>query len=247
VARAFHAYLAQQGRSEDMRRNAQLSLVFSLSQAKLDYTALAVMRASGVPAAQLDPAARYLLGTIAAKRNEPALALELWQGLQTPANVRAEDWQLTLARTALDAGKTPVALEAVQRLLAPERPAAESIKGAFDLANDMLALRKLAEARALYEALAAGGGESRRREALFGLGRVHDSTGEPQAAADAYLRSALLSTAPDTMAVQARLRAAVNLARAGLEDDARAQFRWVLKHAKDPSLVDSARRGLERL
>jgi hypothetical protein len=247
VARAFHAYLAQHARSADMRRNAQLALAFSLSQAKLDYTALRVMRESGVPPEQLDPATRHLLGNIAAKRHEPALALKLWQGLQTPANVRAEDWQLTLARTALQAGNTPAALEAMQRVLGSERPAAEAIQGAFDLAHDMLELRRLPEAGALYEALARLASETRQREALFGLGRVHDMKGEPQAAADAYLRSALLSKTPDANALQARLLAAMNLARAGLKEDARAQFQWVLKNSKDSALADSARHALARL
>jgi hypothetical protein len=76
---------------------------------------------------------------------------------------------------------------------------------------------------------------------------VHDIKDEPHAAADAYLRSALLAASPDASAVQARLLAANNLVRAGLKNDARAQFEWVMKHSKDPALVEDARRGLAGL
>jgi hypothetical protein len=246
VARAFYAYLAQRARNDDMRRNAQLALASSLAQAKLDYTALRVVRELGVPLEKLDAQTRYLLGTIAAKRGEPALALEIWQGLPTPAASRADEWQLTLARTALHAGNAAAAVEAAQRVLGA-RPAAESMQGAFDIAHEMLELRRLPEAQTLYAALARATIDARLREALFGLGRARDLQGEPQAAADAYLRSALLAAKPDADALQARLLAASNLARAGLKEDARAQLQWLLKNTKDPAILDAARRALARL
>jgi hypothetical protein len=71
--------------------------------------------------------------------------------------------------------------------------------------------------------------------------------GEAQAAADAYLRSALRAAAPDANALQARLLAAGNLVRAGLKEDARAQFQWLLKNTKEPAIVEAARRALARL
>jgi hypothetical protein len=125
--------------------------------------------------------------------------------------------------------------------------APDTIQGAFDLAREMVELRKLAEAQALYAALAGAASESRLREALFGLGRVHDMKGEAPAAADAYLRSALLAPPGDASALRARLLAAENLERAGLKDDARAQFQWLLKNAKEPAIVEAARRALARL
>jgi hypothetical protein len=248
LSRAFYAYLAQRAQSADMRRNAQLALAFSLSQAQLDYTALHLMRELGVELDKLDPQTRYLLGTIAAKRSEHALALELWQGLETPANTKAEDWQLMLARTTLRAGSTAAFMDAVRRLLdGPDRPGTETMQGAFDLAQETLELRKLPEAQALYERLARRASGNDLRRALSGLGRVHDLKGEPHAAADAYLRSALLAATADANAVQARLLAAANLARAGYKDDARTQFEWVIKHSKDQALADDARRALARL
>jgi len=44
--------------------------------------------------------------------------------------------------------------------------------------------------------------------------------------------------------VEARLLAGFSLARAGLRDDARAQFEWVLKNAGDPVQIAVARREL---
>ena len=41
--------------------------------------------------------------------------------------------------------------------------------------------------------------------------------------------------------------AAANLARAGYREDARAQYQWLLKNAKDPSQLETARRELARL
>lgn len=248
LSRAFYAYLAQRAQSPDMRRNAQLSLAFSLSQAKLDYTALRVMQELGVPLETLDAPTRYLLGTIAANRHDAALALKLWEGLQTPANAKPDEWQLMLARTALHAGNMTASAEAMRRLLSGSpRPGPEVTQSVFDLAQEMFELRRLAEAQTLYEGLARAASENRVREALFGLGRVHEFKGEAQAAADAYLRSALLAATADASALQARLLAASNLLRAGLKDDARAQFQWLLKHSKDSAIVEAARRGLGRL
>jgi hypothetical protein len=45
-------------------------------------------------------------------------------------------------------------------------------------------------------------------------------------------------------AAEARLRAGLNLARGGLRDDARAQFEWLLKNARDPAQIAVARREL---
>jgi len=51
----------------------------------------------------------------------------------------------------------------------------------------------------------------------------------------------------DALALQARLAAALNLARAGYRDDARAQFQWLLQNATDPAQRDIARRELAKL
>lgn len=250
ASRAFFAYLVQRAGNPESRRNAQLQLVFSLQSAGLDYTALRLMQASGAAVETLDPQTRYLLGAIAAKRNDAPLALKLWSGLPTPANANALEWQLTLARTALNAGDAGASLATISRMVAGQTAvSAEFVQSVLELAHEALDARKLDAAQALYALAAPVANDGGAREALFGLGRVHELKGEALAAADAYLRSALRVPAAvgDARALQARMRAASSLVRAGLKDDARAQFEWLVRHAKDPALVAAARRGLDRL
>ncbi len=250
ASRAISAYLAQRAGDPEIQRNAQLQLTFSLQSAGLDYAALRLMQRIGAAVETLDSQARYLLGAIAAKRNDAALALKLWSGLPTPANANVIEWQLTLARTALQAGDANASVETVKRLIAG-RPAVppELAQRILELAHETLDLRKLDAAQALYTLVVPVANDSGAREALFGLGRAHEFKGEALAAAGAYLRSALLSpaTAADARALQARMLAALNLMRAGLKDDARTQFEWLVRNSKDPTLIEAARRGLERL
>ena len=78
---------------------------------------------------------------------------------------------------------------------------------------------------------------------------MQELKGNAVAAAASYLAAAF-STTPavvDTMALQARLFAGLNLMRAGFKEDARAQFEWLVKNSKDTALLEAARRGLNRL
>ena len=249
-ARAFYGYLAQRAQSADARRNAQLQLAFSLSSSGLDRTALRLIQSTGSELGELDGQTRYLLGTLAAKRNDATQAMKLWSGLPTPANVNAVDWQLTLARTALQAGDPAASAETMKGLLSGRVPLPpELAAAALEIAQDMLDLRALDAALSVYELDAPAASDARAREALFGLGRAQELKGASREAAASYLRSALLmqAAAPDALAFQARLLAALNLMRAGLRDDARTQFEWLLRNSKEPALLEAARRGLERV
>jgi hypothetical protein len=250
LSRAFYGFLAQRAQNADIRRNAQRQLAASLSTSGLDYTALRLVERPGFEAEALDAQTRYLLGTVAAKRNESALALKLWDGLAAPATANATEWELTLARTALRAGKAEASASTIERLLAGRTAtSAELAQSILDVAQEMLDLRALDDAEAVYTLLIPTAPENRAREALFGRGRAQELKGDAIAAAGSYLRSALLaqSGVPDALALQGRLLAGLNLMRAGFKNDARAQFEWLLKNAKDPALVEAARRGLSRL
>ncbi|MES2564319.1 MAG: hypothetical protein V4637_16570 [Pseudomonadota bacterium] len=250
ASRALYGYLAQRAQDAGMRRDAQLQLVSSLSSAGLDRVAVRVMQTSGTDVGALDAHTRYLLGALAAKRGDAARALQFWNGLTTPAGVDATPWQRMLAQTTLQAGDAAGSAAIARRLvegrtiLAPELAAP-----LLELAQEMLEMRALDSAQAVYELVASTAGDARAREAFFGLGRVHELKGDVAAAATFFLRSALLvqAVAPDALAFQARLLAALNLMRAGLKDDARAQFEWLLKNSKDTALTQAAKRGLDRL
>ncbi|HEV7393640.1 MAG TPA: hypothetical protein VGO08_18510 [Burkholderiales bacterium] len=250
LSRAFYGFLAQRAQNADIRRNAQLQLAYSLSSSGLDHTALRLVQRHGFEAQVLDPQTRYLLGTIAAKRNEPALALKLWDGLAAPATVNAAEWQLTLARTSLQAGEAEASKSTIERLLAGRTaPSAELAQSILELAQEMLDLRALDAAETVFELMIPIAPENRAREVLFGLARTQELRGDWIGAAGSYLKSALLAQggAMDALASQARLLAGLNLTRAGLKNDARAQFEYILKNGKEPALVEAARRGLRRL
>jgi transcriptional regulator GlxA family with amidase domain len=81
------------------------------------------------------------------------------------------------------------------------------------------------------------------------LAKARELRGEFRAAADAYFNAAALYASPDAdrEALRAREWGAVNLAKAGLLDDARATYQWLAANAKDPAIRDSAARALKNL
>ncbi|HYH42823.1 MAG TPA: hypothetical protein VD867_12655 [Burkholderiales bacterium] len=250
LSRAFYAYLAQRAQNRDIRRNAQLQLAYSLYSSGLGAAALRAMQRIGFEIEALDEQTRYLLGTISSKNNDYALTLKLWNGLPTPPNVNAIEWQLTLARTALQAGDASASADTVKRLLEGRTSVTPQLaQRVLELGQEMLDMRTIDAALTVYELVVPLSNDGPAREALFGLGRAYELAGEPVRAAAHYLRSALLvqAVAPDALAFQARLLAALNLMRAGLRNDARAQFEWLLKNSKDPALTEAAKRGLARL
>jgi len=86
-----------------------------------------------------------------------------------------------------------------------------------------------------------------RREILFALGMLAESARDFRRAADYYLEAALTGEAktPDAFAIEARLHAAGALARAGLQDDAYAQFEWLRRNEKDHQRLEAAERALQ--
>src|SRR5262249_47282204 len=94
--------------------------------------------------------------------------------------------------------------------------------------------------------LIPGSDAKQQRDLLFTLGRAAEQGARHQAAADYYLRSALLADAkaPDALARQARLAAGLALVQAGLPEHARAQFQWLLKTPPDPAPLAIAKREL---
>ncbi len=88
---------------------------------------------------------------------------------------------------------------------------------------------------------------AQRREILFALGMLAECAHDYRRAADYYLEAALTDTAktPDIFTLDARLHAATALARAGLQDDAHAQFEWLRKSDKDHQRLEATERALQ--
>src|SRR5690349_19662016 len=100
----------------------------------------------------------------------------------------------------------------------------------------------------LYALVLPAAGRGQARDILYALGEIAESAGQPARAADYFLRAALADgpQSADALALRARLAAAANLGRAGFREDARAQYEWLVKNAKDAAQVEAARRELAR-
>lgn len=250
LARALYGHLARRGQAPATRHSAQLQLVFSLMGEGLERVALRLFQESGMEAGALDPQARYLLGTAAEVHDDPATARRYWDGIATPPNVSAEEWSLRLAAVQVRSGKADEGVATLKRALAGSRSLSpELVRRGAALARELLDSGQPDAAGAVFDLVLPLAAGNDARGILFGLGRIQELAGRNPAAADYFLRSALLADAqaPDALALQARFAAGINLARAGYKEDARAQFQWLLGHAKDPTQREAARRELSRL
>jgi hypothetical protein len=247
-SRMLFAHLSRNGAARDVRLGAQLQLVFSLSQSGLDRSALRLFDDGTTAADGLDTQARYLLGNIAEARGSPAAAARFWEGIPTPPGVVAEEWRMRLAAVQWSARMPDAAVATVRALAKSGKPLpAPVVTRAIALAREMRDAGRPEFAQEVLVALLPLAGRSQSRGALQVLGEMAESSGQYARAADYYLRAALADGMGDAPALQARLAAGINLARAGYKEDARAQFQWLIDNAKDTASRDAARRELSRL
>lgn len=244
-ARAYLAYLARYAHDPKVQQNAQVQLATDFAAAKLPRAGLRVFGAWPAEAGALTTPTRQTLGALAETAGDFAQALQYWQGLPAPDNMPAAVWRLRLSALALRAGRADAAA-AIAQPLATERtviPAAQ-LPEWITLAQQFTDHGLYDAAQALYERVLPQTDPAQARRVLSGIARSHEARSQPQLAADFYLRSALLAPATDAAATHARLLAGFSLARAGLRDDAKAQFEWLLKNANDPAQIAIARREL---
>jgi hypothetical protein len=247
-SRMLFAHLSRHGAARDVRLGAQLQLVFSLSQSGLDRSALRLFDDGTTAAGGLDTQARYLLGNIAEARGSPAAAARFWEGIPTPPGVVAEEWRIRLAAVQWSARMPDTAVATVRALAKSGKPLpAPAVSRAIALAREMRGAGRPELAQEVLVALLPLAGRSPSRGALQVLGEIAESGGQYARAADYYLRSALADGTGDAPALQARLAAGINLARAGYKEDARAQFQWLIENARDAASREAARRELSRL
>lgn len=253
-ARAYLAYLAGQGRDPELRLRAQSRLAADYEAARLPRAALRVFESLSADVTVLAVPARHTLGTLAEMIGDHPRALRYWQGSPAPDNVPAAIWPLRLSALALRAGRADAARDLIQPIAAQRAPvAADQLPDWIDLAGqfDDHGLHDVAQT--VFERVLPHADAALARRVLSGIARSHEARGQPLLAAEYYLRSALhvaketpLGGAPagDAAAAQARMLAGFSLARAGLREDARAQFEWLLKNARDPVQIAIARREL---
>jgi hypothetical protein len=244
VARAYFAYLARESRGETLRRSAQAQLASSLAAARLPRTALRLFAAWPGDAAALTTDTRHALGNLAENLADHERALLYRQGLSAPEGMPAAVWDLRQAALALRAGRSDAAMGIARRLAAgnaaiPQTQVAEWIALAGQFADH----GQYDGAQALFERVLPHADAAQARAVLAGIARGYEARNQPLLAADYYLRAALLAPATEA-AAEARLLAGLSLVRAGLREDARAQFEWLLKNARDPAQIAVARREL---
>ena len=244
-ARAYLAYLARNARDPKVQQTAQSRLAADFAEAKLLRTGLRVFAAWPADAGALTTSTRYTLGALAETAGDSARTLQYWQGLPAPDNMPAAVWSLRLSALAIRAGRPEVAVNIV-RPLAAERSAipAAQLPEWIALAQQCSDHGLHDAARALFERVLPQANAAQARLVLSGMAQSHEGVGQPLQAADFYLRSALQASATDAAAAEARLKAGFSLARAGLREDAKAQFEWLLKNANDPAQIAIVRREL---
>ncbi len=253
-ARAYLAYLTRFARDPKLQQRAQIQLAADFVEAKLPRAGLRVFGVWPADAGALATPTRHTLGALAETAGDPARALQYWQGLPAPDNMPAAVWTLRLSALALRAGRTDVAV-GIARPLATERSGIPAVQLPqwITLAQQFTDHGLQDAARALFERVLPYADAAQTRLVLSGIAQSHEGLGQPLQAADFYLRAALrapkevpMGSAPatDAAAAEARLKAGFSLARAGLHDDAKAQFEWLLKNANDPKQIAIARREL---
>ena len=253
-ARAYLAWLARYARDPKVQQNAQVQLAADFAEAKLPRAGLRVFSAWPADAGALATPTRHTLGALAETAGDSARALQYWQGLPAPDNMPVAVWSLRLSALALRAGRTDVAVSIAQPLTAEQ-----SAISAAQLPEWIMLAQQFTDhglhdaARILFERVLPYADATQARRVLSGMARSHEARGQPLLAADFYLRSVLRAPkevplggvpARDDAAMEARLLAGFSLARAGLRDDAKAQFEWVMKNASDPAQIAVARREL---
>jgi hypothetical protein len=248
AGRAMYAYLAQQARAAQMRQTAQLQLAHALQTARLSLTAVRLFDEARFPRALIDAQTRYLLGAMALERNQARAAAHYWSGLAPPPQLPTEEWLIRLAQTLVRAGEIDAGAETLRTFAAAKSVRADMMRRALAIVQEIQDSSSYRIADDLYRALRPLAEIRERREILFALGRGAESSKEFKRAAEHYLEAALLGDTPaDALAVNARIAAAANLARAGLKDDARIQFDWLQKNVRDAEKLDLVRREMQKL
>ena len=253
AARALFARLALRGSTAQVRANAQLQLASSLRESRLPLTAIRLFADPGRVELAAAPELRRLLGELAAEQGQFSLALAWWRELPPRIGEDADQWRLAqaeaFARTARFDPAVRLALEPFAAGRAPPVPIVERTLALAELMGDAAeparGLALLAPVRRLAEPGAAAPlAPTLRRSVLLAHARLQEAGGAAALAAQDYLAVAAMPEfkPADPVQIEARLRAAQALVRAGLREEARVQFDWIARNTRDAALLERVRR-----
>lgn len=244
LARAYFALLSRESSVEAVRRAAQLQLASSLAAARLQRAALRLFRFWPADPAGLRADARLMLADLAQNLGDHEQALAYRSGLPAPEGVPAEIWGIRQVATALRAARHESAAAFARQAVAGAAPLPAAQLDEWIAVAEQAAEHGAHEAaQILGERILPQADPARAHRLFAAAARGFERHNQPQFAAEYFLRAALGGNDPE-LAAEARLGAGINLLRAGMIEDARAQFQWLLRNARNPAHVAAARREL---
>ena len=256
TARALYAFLAVRGLNEQLRRTSIASLSSELARAGYDRILdllflenrhFAVALAS--PDAQLRMANRAVLmqDYVNASLISNAIA-------EVPNELEEIDWALRKARLAILANNNESSVEIMFDLVRSLPPGTE-MKSIDKIVQVIFDLQEREQFEAVVELMTILYGLSSdvnfKREVLYWIAEAYSSMENPVLSADMFLRSAkLVGDFNDDWGQSARFRAAEELAKASLIDDAQNLLQKLLNITLDPrrrALIESNMEDLRQL
>jgi hypothetical protein len=251
IARALYATLISSARSADAREFAQLQLVGSLRDQKLPDAALHLF--SDQERFQLNAMgarARLQLGSLAAEQRVAAAAVRYWQNLPIPEGLSSTEWRIRNVAVLFQAGMVDTGMATAKGLFEGNNALSqEQLRRLIGVASDAIDVWHVRAGEWLLTLCLPFASGPDRVQVLLGLGKARELTGEFRLAADAYLQvaTAAVNADADRDALRMRELAALNLAKAGMREDARSIYQWLANVSKDPAVRDNAVRALRNL
>jgi tetratricopeptide (TPR) repeat protein len=195
---------------------------------------------------------RYRLADKALAEHNVKLAAELVRDLdQPPEDEDSELWTLRRARMLIYADQIGPGVTLLRdELGAREQMPADLADRYLQVLFDLQALNQHAEAAELLKRLyALVDAPALQREILFWQADSQTALGRHQEAAELYLRSATFGGGKgfDPWGETARFRAADELGKAGMVDDARSIYSALLRQATDPKRRVQIERQIQQL
>ncbi|MGB1110740.1 MAG: tetratricopeptide repeat protein [Gammaproteobacteria bacterium] len=253
--RALLALLALQGVTEEQRDEASRRLAKSLMASETGQRVLERLYLSGRRFADhesIPPSIRHRLTDLALSQGGIERASSLVRSLTSaPKGEDPFNWQLRRARVLILAGDDDRGADILRAALAGSgQPDTGQVDRLLQVVFDLQTVKRHDLAIELFERLLSGElAPKQRREILFWLAESHEATGEKEAAAELYLRSAALPGpfVLDEWAQTAKYQAAEVLAEIGLPDDAREIYQTLLRVTKDPTRQAVLRQRMQKL
>jgi hypothetical protein len=254
TARAFYAFLARAAHDPAVREEGHDWLAYTLFVDGKPHVAQALYtRSAHFSTLDAIPATvRYRLADKALAEYNVKLAAELVRDLdQPPQDEDAELWTLRRARMLIYADEIGPGVNLLKNQVgAREQMSADMADRYLQVLFDLQALNQHAQAAELLERLyALVDAPALQREILYWQADSQTALGRHQEAAELYLRSATFggSKGLDPWGETARFRAADELGKAGLVDDARSIYSTLLRQATDPRRRVQIERQMQQL